>query len=165
MQDLVRFIRSQTQQRRQDILRQIQSDQCRDLPSDIYAEMRELYLQDRESFMRVFNQQSQNQQRSQQQQPPRQQEVPEQPRERLMSQDSITISLDLAGPADLKNQEKVPEQLETIRGDQFVQNFFIILQDMNARIERDGLVVQCDRQSESILQTALIPSATDTALM
>jgi hypothetical protein len=37
-----------------------------------------------------------------------------------MSQDSITISLDLAGPADLKNQNKVPEQLETIRGDQFV---------------------------------------------
>ena len=62
-----------------------------------------------------------------------------------MSQDSITISLDLHGPADSqtlnKTEETKPDQMETIRGDQFVQNFFIVLQDMNSRYEREPSVV------------------------
>lgn len=63
-----------------------------------------------------------------------------------MSQDSITMSLDLYGPADSQTLNKTTEanklpQVETIRGDQFVQNFFIVLQDMNAKYERDTQVV------------------------
>ena len=47
--------------------------------------------------------------------------------------------------------------MEHIRGDQFIQNFFIVLQDINSCFEREPSVVQTDKQAEQILSTSLIP--------
>ena len=89
-------------------------------------------------------------------------------RDRLVSQDSVSLSIDMLGPADQSQSAQNAEKIQnakrevTIKGTQYIQNFFIILQDLNARYEKDSSVIQVDKQSESILQQALLPQPTES---
>lgn len=64
-------------------------------------------------------------------------------RDRLASQDSASISIDLQGPVEQSQLPIASKNLTssqkdvTIHGTQFIQNFFIILNDLNSRLEKD----------------------------
>jgi hypothetical protein len=64
-------------------------------------------------------------------------------RPRLISQDSIAVSMDLQGPADTSHiiHPKPEEKEVTIRGTRFVQNFFTTLQDLNEKYEKNNEVL------------------------